>query len=74
MLSSNTLDDAQSDLTILLESVLSHPSLHPTNLVIVPGKKAWAAKLDVVVFVDRDNIVDCLLLACRAAFWDTKAP
>ncbi|KAH0835685.1 ribosomal protein S5 domain 2-type protein [Lanmaoa asiatica] len=73
-LSSNALDDLQSDLTILLESVLSHPSLCPNNLVIVPGKKAWAAKLDAVVFADGGNIVDCLMLACRAALWDTKVP
>ena len=73
-LSSNALDDLQSDLTILLESVLSHPSLRPTNLVIVPGKKAWAAKLDAVVFADGGNVVDCLMLASRAALWDTKVP
>ena len=57
-----------------MESVLSHPSLRPDNLVIVPGKKAWAAKLDAVVFADGGNIVDCLMLACRAALWDTKVP
>ncbi|KAF8130595.1 ribosomal protein S5 domain 2-type protein [Boletus edulis] len=73
-LSSNALDDLQSDLTILLESVLSHPSLRPNNLVIVPGKKAWAVKLDAVVFADGGNVVDCLMLACRAALWDTKVP
>ncbi|KAI9570057.1 ribosomal protein S5 domain 2-like protein [Boletus coccyginus] len=74
LLSSNALDDLQSDLTILLESILAHPSLRPTNLVIVPGKKAWAAKLDAVVFADGGNVVDCLMLACRAALWDTKVP
>lgn len=73
-LSSNALDDLQSDLTILLESVLSHPSLRPDNLVIVPGKKAWAVKLDAVVFADGGNVVDCLMLASRAALWDTKVP
>lgn len=73
-LSSNALDDLQSDLTILLESVLSHSSLRPNNLVIVPGKKAWTAKLDAVVFANGGNVVDCLMLACRAALWDTKVP
>ena len=73
-LSSNTLDDHQSDLTILLESVLCHSSLRPSNLVIVPGRKAWAVKVDAVVFADGGNIVDCLMLACRAALWDTKVP
>jgi len=68
------LDDLQSDLTILLESIFAPPSLRPTNLVIVPGKKVWAAKLDAVVFADGGNVVDCLMLACRAALWDTKVP
>ncbi|KIJ67304.1 hypothetical protein HYDPIDRAFT_173892 [Hydnomerulius pinastri MD-312] len=73
-LSSNALDDLQSDLTTLLSSVLSHPSLRPRNLLIVPGKKAWVARLDAVVFADGGNVVDCLMLACRAALWDTKVP
>ncbi|KAF9220578.1 ribosomal protein S5 domain 2-like protein [Gyrodon lividus] len=73
-LSSNALDDLQSDLTTALESVLSHPSLRPGNMSIVPGKKAWVARLDAVVFADGGNIVDCLMLASRAALWDTKVP
>jgi len=74
LLSSNVLDDLQLDLTILLESILTHPSPYPTNLVIMPGMKAWMAKLDVVIFVDRGNIVDCFMLACWAVLWDTKVP
>ena len=54
--------------------MLSHPSLRPDNLVIVPGSKAWAVKVDAVVFADGGNVVDCLMLACRAALWDTKVP
>jgi exosome complex component RRP42 len=73
-LSSNALDDLQSDLTTLIGSVLSHPSLRPGNLLIVPGKKAWVARLDAVVFADGGNLVDCLMLGCRAALWDTKVP
>jgi len=73
-LSSNALDDLQNDLTTLLESVIAHPSLRPVNLTIVPGEKAWAVKLDAVVFADGGNVVDCLMLACRAALWDTKVP
>ncbi|KAF9236783.1 ribosomal protein S5 domain 2-type protein [Melanogaster broomeanus] len=65
-LSSNQLDDIQSDLTALLGSVLSHPSL---RLVI-----SWVARVDAVVFADGGNVVDCLMLACRAALWDTKVP
>lgn len=40
----------------------------------MPEKKAWAVKLDAVVFADGGNITDCLMLACRAALWDTKVP
>ncbi|KAG9315145.1 ribosomal protein S5 domain 2-like protein [Chiua virens] len=53
-LSSNALEDFQSDLTILLESVLAHPSLCASNLIIVPGKKAWAVKLDAVVTAHKE--------------------
>lgn len=72
--SSPALDDLQSDLSSLLASVLSHPSLRPTNLLIVPGKTAWVLRLDAIVFSDAGNVVDCLLLACRAALWDTRVP
>lgn len=68
------MEDLQSDLTILLESVLAHRSLRPNNLIIVPGRKAWAVKVDAIVFADGGNVVDCLMLACRAALWDTKVP
>ncbi|KIM63308.1 hypothetical protein SCLCIDRAFT_1214388 [Scleroderma citrinum Foug A] len=72
--SSPALDDLQSDLNSLLASVLSHPSLRPKNLVIVPGKKAWVLRLDAIVFSDAGNVVDCLMMACRAALWDTRVP
>ncbi|KAL4071909.1 ribosomal protein S5 domain 2-like protein [Scleroderma citrinum] len=73
-LSSPALDDLQSDLSTLLGSILSHPSLRPKNLEIVPGKKAWVLRLDAIVFSDAGNIVDCLMMACRAALWDTRVP
>ena len=73
-LSSPALDDLQSDLSSLLASVLSHPSLRPKNLVIVPGQKAWVLRLDAIVFSDAGNLVDCLVMACRAALWDTRVP
>ncbi|KAI6024251.1 ribosomal protein S5 domain 2-like protein [Pisolithus marmoratus] len=73
-LSSPALDDLQSDLTSLMGSVLSHPSLCPKNLAIVPGQKAWALRLDTIVFADAGNVVDCLMMACRAALVDTRVP
>lgn len=79
-LSSPALDDLQTDMTTLLSSVLSHPSLRPSNpghgrgLVVVPGIKAWAVRVDAMVLSDAGNVVDCLFLACRAALWDTRVP
>lgn len=57
---------------LLLSVVLSHPSLCPVKLTIVPGEKARALKLGTVVFADGDNIIDYLILTCRAAFWNTE--
>ncbi|KAH8113082.1 ribosomal protein S5 domain 2-like protein [Phellopilus nigrolimitatus] len=37
----NAVDDLQHDLTALVHDSLSHPSLQPKNLAILPGKKAW---------------------------------
>ncbi|EIW77766.1 ribosomal protein S5 domain 2-like protein [Coniophora puteana RWD-64-598 SS2] len=73
-LSSNAVDDLQHDLTAVLHSVLAHPTLRPKNLTIVPGKKAWAVHLDVVVYSDAGNVCDAIFMAARAALWDTKVP
>ncbi|KAF8901050.1 ribosomal protein S5 domain 2-type protein [Gymnopilus junonius] len=73
-LSSAALDDLQYDLTTILNSTLTHPSLHPKNLTILPGKKSWLLNLDLVVLVDSGNVFDALFLAARAALWDTKVP
>ena len=53
-----------------------HPSLRPNlNLVIVAGSKAWeAVKADAVVFAHGGNTIDCLMLVCQAALWDTMVP
>jgi exosome complex component RRP42 len=72
-LSSNALDGLQSDLTILLESVL--PSISPFNQ---SGHRARQESLGCKIrrggVRGRGNVVDCLMLACRAALWDTKVP
>jgi exosome complex component RRP42 len=68
------LEDVQNDLTILLHSTLSHQTLHPGNLLIIPGKKAWCLNLDLVVLADEGNVIDVLFLAARSALWDTKVP
>ncbi|GBE85790.1 ribosomal protein S5 domain 2-like protein [Sparassis crispa] len=73
-LSSNALEDLQYDLTTLLHQTLSHPSLHPQNLGILPNKKVWLLSLDLVILSDSGNVYDALFMAARAALWDTKVP
>ncbi|KAF8919465.1 hypothetical protein CPB85DRAFT_1276748 [Mucidula mucida] len=73
-LSTGALDDLQHDLTTVLHQTLSHPSLHPSNLAILPGKKSWLLNLDVVILADAGNIYDAIFMAARAALWDTKVP
>lgn len=57
-----------------MHQTLSHPSLHPSNLTILAGKKSWLLNLDVVVLADAGNIYDAIFMAARAALWDTKVP
>ncbi|KZS99998.1 ribosomal protein S5 domain 2-like protein [Laetiporus sulphureus 93-53] len=73
-LSSNSLDELQYDLTTILHQTIAHPSLHPSNLSILPGKKAWLLHLDVVVLADAGNVLDAIFTASRASLWDTKVP
>ncbi|KAI0086767.1 ribosomal protein S5 domain 2-type protein [Irpex rosettiformis] len=73
-ISSNALDNLQHDYTTLLHQVLSHPTLHPKNLGILPHKKAWLLSLDVTILSDAGNAFDVIFMAARAALWDTKVP
>ena len=73
-LSSNALDDLSYDCTTVVQQTLSHPSLHPSNLGILPRKKAWLLNLDITVLSDAGNIYDVMFMAARAALWDTKVP
>ena len=68
------MDDLQYDLTVILQQAIAHPSLHPSNLTIIPGRRAWLLHLDAVVLTDSGNVVDALFMAARAALWDTKVP
>ncbi|KAG8749137.1 hypothetical protein FRC14_001668 [Serendipita sp. 396] len=45
-----------------------------SELVILPGRKAWTLYLDAVVLSDAGNLYDVLFLACRGALWDTRVP
>jgi len=54
--------------------VLSHASLRPSNLGIVPGRKSWLLTLDLTVLSDAGNVYDALFMAARAALWDTCVP
>lgn len=73
-MSANALDELQYDYTTILHQVISHPSLHPKNLGILPHKKSWLLNLDLVVLSDAGNIYDAMFMAARAAMWDTKVP
>ena len=73
-LPSAALDDLSYDMTIILNQCLSHPSLHPTNLGIIPRRKSWSLNLDAVVLSDSGNVYDALFLAARSALCDTKVP
>ena len=57
-----------------MHNILSHPSLRPSNLNILPGQKSWLLHLDIIVLSDGGNVYDALFLAARAALWDTKVP
>ncbi|KAG1854714.1 ribosomal protein S5 domain 2-type protein [Suillus tomentosus] len=74
LLSPNALDDLQHDMTSILNATLSHPTIRPTNLGIIPGMKSWLLNLDIIVFSDAGNIFDAIFMAARAALWDTKVP
>ncbi|KAF8474461.1 ribosomal protein S5 domain 2-like protein [Russula ochroleuca] len=73
-LSATALDDLQHDYSTILNDVLSHASLRPPNLGIIPGRKAWLLSLDLMVLSDAGNIYDALFMAARAALWDTRVP
>lgn len=70
----NALDDLQYDYTTVLHQILSHPSLLPNNLGIIPKKKSWLLSLDLVVIADAGNVYDALFMAARSSLWDTKVP
>ena len=61
-------------MTIILNQCLSHPSLHPQNLGIIPRRTSWLLNLDAIVLLDSGNVYDALFLAARSALWDTKVP
>jgi exosome complex component RRP42 len=68
------LDDLSYDYTDVLQQTLSHSSLLPENLTIIPRVKNWRLHLDALVITDAGNMYDALFLAARAALWDTKVP
>lgn len=68
------IEDIQHDLTTILHTTLTHPTLHPKNLTIVPRRRSWLLHLDLLILADAGNTLDALFLAARAALWDTKVP
>lgn len=64
----------QTDLSVIIHQTFSHPTLHPSNLTIVSGKKYWLVHLDIIILSDCGNIHDALFIAASAALRDTKIP
>lgn len=73
-LTSLALDDHQHDLTAILSDTITHPSLHPTNLNILRGKKSWLLHVDLLVLSDNGNLHDALFIAAAAALNSTRVP
>ncbi|KAJ3569097.1 hypothetical protein NP233_g5277 [Leucocoprinus birnbaumii] len=73
-LAQTALEDFQHDLTTILHTTLTHPTLRPKNLGILANKKSWLLHLDLLILSDAGNTLDALFLAARAALWDTKVP
>jgi exosome complex component RRP42 len=48
--------------------------LQPTNLTIIPHKRAWLLHLDVIVLTNNGNVLDAIFLAATAALRDTRVP
>jgi len=67
-------EDLQAEYSDLLQSILGHESLLPSDLSILHGKKSWLLNLDAVILSDTGNIYDVMFMACRAALFDTRVP
>ena len=67
-------EDLQAEYSDLLQSILGHKSLLPSDLSILHGKKSWLLNLDAVILSDTGNIYDVMFMACRAALFDTRVP
>lgn len=61
-------------MTTIIHETLSHHTLHPNNLSIIPHKKSWLLNLDLIVLSDSGNVYDALFMAARAALFDAKVP
>ena len=68
------LDDMQADLTSILDATYGDPSILPTNLAVLPGRKAWLLHLDALILGNDGNVIDALFMASSAALRDTRVP
>lgn len=62
------------EFSAMLSDVYSHPSLLPSNLVVIPNKKSWTLHLDVLILSDGGNVSDVLFTAALAAMRDCRIP
>ena len=79
------MEDLSTDLSLFLSTTLSPSAssssssdpilgLDLSQLIIIPGKKAWTLYVDAIVLAFEGNIHDALFIAVRSAIWDTRIP
>ncbi|KAI9312852.1 ribosomal protein S5 domain 2-type protein [Dichotomocladium elegans] len=69
-------DDLNNSLTLSLDRLFSGPQsgLDLSKLCIVPGQQCWVIYVDAIVMDCAGNLFDCIVMAVRAALFDTRIP
>lgn len=68
-------EDLNSELTSLLGQILSRATcLDLRSLCLIPRLQCWVLHVDALVLDVGGNVVDAIMLACRAALADLRLP
>lgn len=73
-LSPSALEEKSDEMTSILSDVYSRDETLPSNLVIIPGKKAWSLAVDAMVLSEDGNLLDVLFMAVHAALYNCRVP
>ena len=69
------LDELSEDLSNMPRGCLEASKIiRSSQLTIVSEKKRWHVHVEAVVICDAGNLLDCLVVASRAALWDLRIP